>query len=44
MANSVWINGTVERVMRDVIHKVKAMLNLGGRPLSKWVVVRLPVQ
>ena len=42
MANSAWTNGTVERMMREVIHGVKAMLNEGERPLSEWVVV-LPV-
>ena len=29
VANSAWTNGTVERVMREVIHGVKAMLNEG---------------
>ena len=39
VANSAWTNGTVERMMREVIHGAKAMLNEGGRPLSEWVVV-----
>ena len=42
LANSAWTNGAVERIMREVIHGAKAMLNEWGRPLSKWVGV-LPV-
>ena len=39
VANSAWSIGTVERMMREVIHGRKAMLNEMGRPLSEWVVV-----
>ena len=39
VANSAWIYGNVERMMREVIHGAKAMLNERGRPLSEWVVV-----
>lgn len=39
LANSAWINGTVECIMREVIHGAKAMLNDDGRPLSGWIVV-----
>ena len=39
VANSAWTNGTMERMMREVIHGAKAMLNEEGRPLSEWVVV-----
>ena len=35
VANSAWTNGTVERMMRQVIHGAKAMLNEGvGRSAS----------
>ena len=44
VANSAWTNGTVDRMMREVIHGAKAMLNEGGRPLSEWVVVFPAVQ
>ena len=44
VANSAWTNGTVERMMHEVIHGAKAMLNEGGRPLSEWVVVLPAVQ
>ena len=44
VANSAWTNGTVERMMREVIDEGKAMLNEGGRPLSEWVVVLPAVQ
>ena len=44
VANSAWTNGTVERMMREVIHGAKAMLNEWGRPLSEWVVVLPAVQ
>ena len=44
VANSAWTNGTVERMMREVIHGAKAMLNEGGRPLSEWVAVLQAVQ
>ena len=39
MANSAWTNGAVECMTREVIHRAKAMLNEGGRPLSEGVVV-----
>ena len=44
VANSAWTNGTMERMMREVIHGAKAMLNEEGRPLSEWVVVPPAVQ
>ena len=44
VANSAWTNGTVERMMCEVIHGAKAMLNEEGRPLSEWVVVLPAVQ
>ena len=44
VANSAWTNGTVEHMMREVIHGARAMLNEGGRPLSEWVVVQLAVK
>ena len=44
MANSAWTNGTVERIMREVIHGAKSMFNDGRRPLSEWVVVLPAVQ
>ena len=44
MVKSAWTNGTVEGMMREVIHGAKAMLNEGGRPLSDWVVLLPPVQ
>ena len=39
VTNIAWTNGTVERMMREVIHGAKAMLIEWGRPLSEWVVV-----
>ena len=39
VSNSAWANGTVERMMREVIHGAKAMLNEWGWPLSGWIVV-----
>ena len=44
VVNSAWTNGTVERMMRKVIHGARAMLNEGGRPLSEWVLVLPAVQ
>ena len=44
VVNSAWINEIVERMMREVIHGAKAMLNEGGRPLSEWVVELPAVQ
>ena len=44
VASSAWTNGTVERMMREVIHVAKAMLNEGWRPLSEWVVLLPTVQ
>ena len=44
VANSAWTNGTVERMMREVIYGAKSMLNEGERPLSEWVVVLPAVQ
>ena len=44
VANSAWTNGTVERMMREGTHGAKAMLNVGRRPLSEWVVVLPAVQ
>ena len=44
LANRAWTNGTVERMMREVIHGTKAMINEGGRPLSEWVVLLPAVQ
>ena len=44
VANIAWTNGTVERMMHEVIHGAKAMLNEGGWPLSEWFVVLAVVQ
>ena len=44
MTNNAWTNGTVERMMREVIHGANAMPNEWGRPLSEWVVVLPAVQ
>ena len=44
VASSAWNNGIVERMMREVIHGAKAMLNEGGRPPSAWVEVLPAVQ
>ena len=37
-------NGTVERMMREVIHGANTMFNEGRRPLNEWVVVLPAVQ
>ena len=40
-----WTKGTVERMMRELIHGAKAMLNVwGGGLLGEWVVVLPAVQ
>ena len=44
VAKNTWTNGTVERMVREVIHGTKAILNQGGRPLSECVVVLPAVQ
>lgn len=44
VANSPWINGTVQNMMREVIRGANAMLNEGGRSLSDSVVVQPAVQ
>ena len=35
VANSAWTNGTVERMIREVVRGAKAMLNEGSGPLSE---------
>ena len=44
VANSAWTNGTVERMMREVLRTTKAILNERRRPLSEWIVVLPAVQ
>ena len=44
VANSALTNGTVERMIPEYIHGVKAMLNERGWPLSEWIVVLPAVQ
>ena len=44
VVNSAWNNESVERMMREVMHGAKAMLNEGGQPLSEGVVVLPAVQ
>ena len=38
-ANTAWTNGTVKRMMHEVIHGAKAMFDEDRRPISEWVVV-----
>ena len=35
--NSAWPNGTIDRIVREVIHVAQVMLNESGRPLSEWM-------
>ena len=35
VGNRAWPNGTIDRMVREVIHVAKAMLNESGRPLSE---------
>ena len=35
VANSAWTNGTVERIMREILRVAKAILNERRRPLSE---------
>ena len=44
VANSAWTNGTVERMMREVIHGAKVMLKEWERPLSDSAMVLPAVQ
>lgn len=44
VANSSLTNRTVERMMREVMHGAKTILNAKGRPLSKSGVVLLAEQ
>ena len=44
VGNSARTNGTAKRMMREVVHGAKAMLNEWGRPLSEWIVVLPAVQ
>ena len=44
VANSAWTNGTVERMMREVLRVAKAVLNERRRPLSEWIAVVPSVQ
>ena len=38
VANSPWLNGTCERVMREVVRTLKAMIQEERRNTHDWVV------
>ena len=38
VANNTWTNGTVERMMREILKTAQAVLNECRRPLSEWIV------
>jgi len=44
VANSAWTNGTVERMMREILRTAKSILNERRRPLSEWIVVVPAIQ
>ena len=44
VANSSWTNGTIERVMQEILKTSKAIINERRRPLSEWITVLPSVQ
>lgn len=44
VADSAWTNGTVERIMREAIWTMKAILNECRKPLAEWIATVPAVQ